>query len=91
MLKMKPFVLLAVLLSFTVLGMPSTADAAGFNQFIIFGDSTLDTGYFAFTTSGTASFDVPMQTALHNGLTGGFACGLGARSARPRCHPAPVG
>ncbi|MEI8374416.1 MAG: autotransporter domain-containing protein [Planctomycetota bacterium] len=71
--KMKPFALLAALFLFTALSAPGTAGAAGFNQFNIFGDSTLDTGYFAFTTSGTSSFDIPMQTALHNGLTGGFA------------------
>jgi outer membrane lipase/esterase len=48
--------------------------AAGFNQFIAFGDSTLDTGYFRYAPfSGNIAFDnaLPGQIAL--GATGGFA------------------
>jgi outer membrane lipase/esterase len=52
---------------------PGTASAAGFNEFVVFGDSTLDTGYFAYTTSGSVPFDQQMQTALGQGLSGGWA------------------
>jgi outer membrane lipase/esterase len=71
--KMQQLVLMAALLAFTALCMPCSAGAAGFNQFLIFGDSTLDTGYFANTPGGETSFDDQMQVALHRGLTGGFA------------------
>jgi len=70
---MRKIAFVAALLSFTTLRMLGAAGAAGFNQFVIFGDSTLDTGYFAFTPSGTPSFSGSMSIALQNGLTGGFA------------------
>ena len=72
--KMKQFVLMAALLAFTVaLSTPGAAGAAGFNQFIGFGDSTLDTGYFRYHTAGNAAFDQAIATAIAHGATGGFA------------------
>jgi outer membrane lipase/esterase len=64
---------MAALLALAALSTPGAAGAAGFNQFIAFGDSTLDTGYFAYTPGGTQPFDDQMKAALQNGLSGGFA------------------
>lgn len=73
MRKMHQSALLATLLAFTALSMPGTADAAGFDQFIAFGDSTLDTGYFRYHPSGNAAFDTALPLAIQQGATGGFA------------------
>ena len=51
MSKMRQFVLTASLLAFTVLSTSGAVGAAGFDQFIVFGDSTLDTGYFVYHKS----------------------------------------
>ena len=40
---------------------------------VVFGDSTLDTGYFAHTLGGLASFDESMVAARLKGMTGGWA------------------
>jgi outer membrane lipase/esterase len=64
---------MAALLSFTALSTPGAAGAAGFDQFIAFGDSTLDTGYFRYTTSGSQAFDTAMVNAINQGATGGWA------------------
>ena len=61
------------LLAFTTLTMPATAGAAGFDQFIVFGDSTLDTGYFRYHSSGNPAFDKRIVTAIAQGATGGWA------------------
>jgi outer membrane lipase/esterase len=54
--------------------MPGAARAAGFNQFLIFGDSTLDTGYFRYSPySGNSTFDADLPIAISQGATGGFA------------------
>ena len=71
--KMQQSALMAALIAVTALSAPSTVGAAGFNQFIVFGDSTLDTGYFAFTPSGDPTFNTQMADALKGGLTGGWA------------------
>ncbi|MDZ7617428.1 MAG: SGNH/GDSL hydrolase family protein, partial [Patescibacteria group bacterium] len=63
----------ATFLAFAVLGMPGPASAAEFNQFIAFGDSTLDTGYFRYHPSGNATFDAALPIAIQQGATGGFA------------------
>ncbi|MDZ7618525.1 MAG: autotransporter domain-containing protein, partial [Patescibacteria group bacterium] len=49
------------------------AGAAGFNQFVGLGDSTIDTGYFRFNSSGNLSFDDAVSAAVANGAKGGFA------------------
>jgi outer membrane lipase/esterase len=73
MIRMKLFVLTALLLAFTALSLFGAADAAGFNQFIGFGDSTLDTGYFRYHTTGNLAFDQIVARAVANGATGGWA------------------
>jgi outer membrane lipase/esterase len=73
MLKTRSLARIAIFVTLIALGIPVTAGAAGFDQFVVFGDSTLDTGYFAHTTSGLGSFDIQMQAALAKGLTGGWA------------------
>ena len=45
---MRPFDLRAALLVAAVLSTPGVADAAGLDQFIGFGDSTMDSGYFRY-------------------------------------------
>ena len=52
MRKMRQLGVVATLLVLTVLSAPGTAGAAGFDQFIVFGDSTLDTGYFRYHAVG---------------------------------------
>lgn len=71
--KIRLFDRVTAFVAFLVLSIAGAAGAAGFNQFVVFGDSTLDTGYFAYTTSGSGSFDTQMQAALAKGLTGGWA------------------
>jgi outer membrane lipase/esterase len=73
MIKMKQFVLEVVLLAIIAPSTPCAASAAGFNQFIGFGDSTLDTGYFRYHTTGNSLVDQLLVTAIANGATGGWA------------------
>lgn len=68
--KMRQIVLTTVLLTFTSL---NTSSANGFNQYIGLGDSTLDSGYFRYHTTGIASYDQALATALAAGAKGGFA------------------
>jgi outer membrane lipase/esterase len=71
---MKPFILAVALLALTIaLRTPDVAGAAGFNQFIAFGDSNLDTGYFRYHTTGTAALDQALAFAIANGATGGYS------------------
>jgi outer membrane lipase/esterase len=67
---MKQFILVTTLLASTTL---NSADAAGFNQFVGFGDSTLDTGYFRYHTTGNALYDQALVTAIAKGAAGGWA------------------
>ncbi len=63
--------LLAALLALVA---PRPADAAGaFNQFVGLGDSTLDSGYFRYTSTGIASIDSQLASAIANGASGGFS------------------
>jgi outer membrane lipase/esterase len=71
--KVKLFALLAALAAITILKPPGRIDAAGFDQFFAFGDSTLDTGYFINHPSGNPLFDSALQHAMTLGATGGFA------------------
>jgi outer membrane lipase/esterase len=50
-----------------------TSHAADFNQFIAFGDSTLDSGYFRYNPTGNAGLDQAIKTAVAAGAKGGFA------------------
>jgi len=67
---MMRFFLVAVWLAFSA---PGAAAAAGFNQFVGFGDSNLDSGYFRYHTTGNAAQDLAIAAAIANGATGGFA------------------
>jgi outer membrane lipase/esterase len=54
--------------------MPGAASATGgLNQFLAFGDSTLDTGYFRYKTTGNAEMDKAIALAISKGATGGWA------------------
>ncbi len=73
MSRTKPYASAAILLALLAMSIPARGGAAQYNQFIVFGDSTLDTGYFRYTTSGSAAFDAAMVTAVQQGNSGGFA------------------
>jgi outer membrane lipase/esterase len=47
--------------------------AEDFNQFILFGDSTLDSGYFRYHTTGDAAYDDAISFKISQGATGGWA------------------
>jgi outer membrane lipase/esterase len=68
--KAKKLFLFSALLVFTAL---SKAGAEDFNQFIAFGDSTLDTGYFRYHTTGSSRFDQVIAAAVALGTNGGWA------------------
>ncbi len=52
----------ALLLAFTALSLPGAAGAGGLNQFIGFGDSTMDSGYFRYgATGGSPGLPSPYQ------------------------------
>lgn len=60
--------LLAALLALVA---PRPADAAGaFNQFVALGDSTLDSGYFRYTSTGNATADAMVAAAVADGAQG---------------------
>ena len=71
--KMKQLVLLAALLALTTISAPGAAGAAGFNQFVGLGDSTIDTGYFRYHSTGNPSVDQALAAAIAQGATGGWA------------------
>ncbi len=72
--KLKQVVLTVAMLALTAaLSTPGTAGAAGFNQFISFGDSTLDAGYFRYHTTGNLLYDQAIAAAIAQGATGGWA------------------
>ena len=71
--KMKQLVIVSALLALTALNAPGRADAGRFNQFIAFGDSTLDTGYFRYHTTGNPAYDRDIAAAINLGATGGWA------------------
>lgn len=73
MLRVKPFALAALLLALLPLSTPVTAVGAGFNQFVGFGDSNLDSGYFRYHTTGNAATDAAVAAAVAGGAAGGFA------------------
>ncbi|MFP5258874.1 MAG: autotransporter domain-containing protein, partial [Acidobacteriota bacterium] len=53
---------------------PRLAGATGaFNQFIGLGDSTIDSGYFRYTSTGNASVDAMVASAIAAGAQGGWA------------------
>jgi outer membrane lipase/esterase len=64
---------MAILLALIALGLPGAAGAQGFSQFVAFGDSTLDTGYFRYHTTGNAEMDRVIAFAISQGANGGWA------------------
>ena len=73
MTKTKRNALAATLLVFIVLCLHCPSNATGlFNQYIGFGDSTLDSGYFRYNTTGSVSMDQSVAAAAQ-GATGGWA------------------
>lgn len=63
-----------VWLAFSILVTSAQANAAGqYNQLIGLGDSTLDTGYFRYTSSGNAAVNAQLVSAIAAGAQGGFA------------------
>lgn len=53
---------------------PRLAGATGaFNQFVGLGDSTLDSGYFRYASTGNATYDAAVASAIAAGAQGGFA------------------
>ena len=73
MLTMKRFPLMVVWFALIVLCIPRAARAQGFNQFVGFGDSNLDSGYFRYHTTGNAATDQAIAAAVSGGAAGGFA------------------
>lgn len=73
MAKMK-MVVMAAVLAVIMLCPCGPAGAAGkINQLIGFGDSTLDTGYFRYASTGNAAVDAQVVSAIAAGAQGGFA------------------
>jgi outer membrane lipase/esterase len=70
---MKPFGPVAALLATTFLVASGSSLAADFDQFIAFGDSTLDSGYFRYNPTGNAAIDQAVVAAVAHGAKGGFA------------------
>ncbi|MDR3439527.1 autotransporter domain-containing protein [Telmatospirillum sp.] len=62
----------AALLAVSALGLPDMADAAGFNQFVGFGDSTMDSGYFRYNSTGSAAIDAAIKATVAAGGSGAF-------------------
>lgn len=62
-----------VLVASVSLGSFNAANASGFNQFIGLGDSTLDSGYFRYHSTGNLALDTQIASAIAAGAAGGFA------------------
>lgn len=69
---MKQLAVGALLLALIAL-MPGDADAAGFDQFVGLGDSTIDTGYFRYNGFGDPNADQDLAFAVAHGAQGGWA------------------
>ncbi|MHC1713109.1 MAG: autotransporter outer membrane beta-barrel domain-containing protein [Solidesulfovibrio sp.] len=72
MKQMRPTFIIVLFLTITTLFTPTTALAARFNQFVGFGDSTFDSGYFRYNTTGISAYDRTIAAAVANGASGGF-------------------
>ena len=73
MIIQKRLVCFAALLVCIAVSLAGQAGAAGFNQYVGFGDSTLDSGYFRYNTTGIAIYDRAVAEAVAKGANGGFA------------------
>ncbi|MBF0480679.1 MAG: autotransporter domain-containing protein [Desulfovibrionaceae bacterium] len=74
MTTLRRFVLIAATLAFATLSGSSGAEAAParFNQYVGFGDSTQDSGYFRYNTTGSAANDQAVAAAVAQGASGAF-------------------
>ena len=70
--KMKQFVLKAALLAVIVLSTSGAANAKEFNQYVGFGDSTLDSGYWRYNKTGVAWRDAQIVVAVASGDSGAY-------------------
>lgn len=70
--KRKRFCLKASLFAITVLGAPGSASAGPVNQFIGFGDSTMDSGYFRYNSTGLPQADADIAATVAAGGSGTF-------------------
>jgi outer membrane lipase/esterase len=61
------------LLAVTALMAPTQAGARDLNQFIGFGDSTMDSGYFRYNTTGSRPDDAVLAYVVARGASGAFA------------------
>jgi outer membrane lipase/esterase len=68
----KQCTLIYALLMITTLSMPCSVRAAGFNQYIGFGDSTLDSGYWRYNTAGIPAYDALTAAAVAYGDSGAY-------------------
>lgn len=71
--KMSQLILFTTFFALSVLNISGSVSAAGFNQLVVFGDSTLDTGYFRYHLSGNPAYDNALAHAITQGATGGYA------------------
>jgi outer membrane lipase/esterase len=70
---MKPNRIWTVFVTLSAVLLPCAQGTAEFDQFIAFGDSTLDTGYFRYNPTGNAAIDQAVAAAVAAGANGGFA------------------
>ena len=70
--KMKQFVLKAAFLAVIVLSTSGAANAKEFNQYVGFGDSTLDSGYWRYNKTGVAWRDAQIVVAVASGDSGAY-------------------
>lgn len=78
----KKIFLVSALSALTMFGTFSTATASGYNQFIGFGDSTMDSGYFRYSPTGgspslppgapVTTIDIALANAVAGGASGAF-------------------
>lgn len=69
----KKISLVTASIAFSLFGALNAANASGFNQFIGLGDSTLDSGYFRYHSTGDGALDAYLANAIAAGANGGFA------------------
>jgi outer membrane lipase/esterase len=70
---MKPNPVWTAFVALSAVLLPCARGTAGFDQFIAFGDSTLDTGYFRYNPTGIPAMDQAVAAAVAAGAKGGFA------------------
>ncbi|HWR02592.1 MAG TPA: autotransporter domain-containing protein [Humidesulfovibrio sp.] len=67
-----PLALCAAWLALIIYCAPGECRAADFSQSIVFGDSTQDSGYFRYNTTGSIAVDGAVSAAVSAGATGGY-------------------